>query len=394
MQGESHKNRDIEVLRAIAITYVIALHWVPHFLGRFGSVAGIMERYTALWSGVDLFFCISGYVIASSLLREAGPQTTIRNLAFPFWIRRIFRLWPSAWLWALLAVMLAAATSHGYGLFEATAPVASDAAAAILNVANFHYYHCLAAQSCGSLTVYWSLSLEEQFYWIFPLLLLVLPRRALVAVLIAIAAIQIALPRPNSFTTVQPSLLWLVRTDAICLGILLALFEPQGKTAALPSFVGTPLRARLVSFALMIVLAIAAAPALDFPLATGVLALASSGLVWLARFDSGLILPKTRFDPVLLWIGSRSYSLYLIHPVSGRLATEVRDRSVLLVPHLSAPLVVLIGVSLTIGLTLGFAELNFRFLETPLRKIGTRITRGQALRRTQSAGAPAVLDTI
>jgi peptidoglycan/LPS O-acetylase OafA/YrhL len=270
----------------------------------------------------------------------------------------------------------------------------SDAAAAILNVANFHYFHCLATQSCGSLTVYWSLSLEEQFYWIFPLLLLVLPRRVLVVVLIAIAAVQIVLPRPNSFITVQPSLLWLVRTDAICLGILLALFESQGKTTAPPSFVSTPRRARLVSFALLIVLAIAAAPAFHFPQATGVLALASCGLVWLARFDRGLILPKTRFDSVLLWIGSRSYSLYLIHPVSGRLAAEIRDRSALLVPRLSAPMGVLIGVSLTIGLTLGFAELNFRFLETPLRKIGTRITRGQALGRTQTAGAPAAPSTI
>jgi peptidoglycan/LPS O-acetylase OafA/YrhL len=253
MNGESRKNRDIQILRAVAITYVIAMHWVPHFLGRFGSLDIVLTNYTALWSGVDLFFCISGYVIAKSILREAVSGATFRDFVLPFWMRRIFRLWPSAWLWAVLAVLLVCISDAPGASFDAAARALSDAAAAILNVANFHYYQCLPAHSCGSLTVYWSLSVEEQFYWIFPLLLLLLPRPALIVLLVTLAAVQIVLPRPNSFETTQPSLLWLVRTDAICLGILLALLESSRKWH-LPSFslVPTPLYAWVISCVLLI----------------------------------------------------------------------------------------------------------------------------------------------
>jgi peptidoglycan/LPS O-acetylase OafA/YrhL len=121
-------------------------------------------------------------------------------------------------------------------------------------------------------------------------------------------------------------------------------------------------------------LATAAAPALHFSRATGALALASGGLVWLAHFDRGLVFPKSRFDPVFLWVGSRSYSLYLIHQVSVGAASMIRDRFVELIPHLNPLSGVFIGVFLTIGSTLAFAELNFRFVETPLRKMGARLT--------------------
>jgi peptidoglycan/LPS O-acetylase OafA/YrhL len=370
----SEKNRDIEVLRAIAISYVIATHWVPHFLGRFGSLGPWFTQHTALASGVDLFFCISGYVIARSILATATAGASIRSFAAPFWIRRIFRLWPSAWLWAVIPLLLSVAWNRSGG-FGGTSPAALDAAMAALNIENFHYYGCLRTQTCGPLGVYWSLSLEEQFYWIFPVLVLLLRRRALIALLTVLAAVQIALPRPNSFSTVDPSLLWLVRTDAICLGILLALFERSGGAAALPPLLRTRLRAGLLSFMFLVVLAVAAAPVLRLAHATGILALASAALVWMARFDRGLIIPRTRFDPVLLWVGSRSYSLYLIHATAGRAASEFRDRLVAIAPHTGQWLGVLTGVVLTIGLTVGLAELNFRCLETPLRAAGRRLSR-------------------
>lgn len=386
---ESAKNRDIEVLRAVAICYVIAMHWVPHFLGRFGSMAAVFERYTALWSGVDLFFCISGYVIARSTLPAGGAGASLRNFVAPFWIRRIFRLWPSAWLWAVIPVILPVLLNAS-GRFGSSARAVLDAGAAIFNVANFHYFECLQTQTCGPLSVYWSLSLEEQFYWIFPLLLLALQRRALVAVLIALAAVQIILPRTNSFLSADPSLLWLVRTDAICLGVLLAVLERPGRNPVLPYVLRTPVRAGVVTITLLNVLAMAAAPAFRFPQATGVLALASAALVWVAGFDRDLILPRTRFDPAVLWLGSRSYSLYLTHTVMGRVASELRDRVVLVVPHIDSRLAVLTGLSLTIGLTFGVSELNFRFLETPLRAVGRRLSKSVAgVRPQRVARAPA-----
>jgi peptidoglycan/LPS O-acetylase OafA/YrhL len=377
-ERESGKNREIEILRAVAITYVVASHWVPHFLGRFGSLGQAFQRYTATWSGVDLFFCISGYVIARSMLTASralaasGSNTSFASLAAPFWIRRIFRLWPSAWLWAVIPVILSV-TWNRNGFFGGTGPAVLDAVMAILNVENLHYYKCLRTETCGPLGVYWSLSLEEQFYWIFPFLLLLLRRRALVVGLVALAAIQIVLPRANAFSA-DPSLLWLIRTDAICVGILLALFEPQTKILATPYILATPLRARAVTLALLVILAIAPAPAFGFTRATGILALVSGALVWIARFDRGLILPRSRLDPILLWVGSRSYSLYLIHAVAGGAGSELRDRIVGVTPQTGHWLGVAVGVLCTVGLALGLSELNFRFVETPLRLVGRRVS--------------------
>jgi peptidoglycan/LPS O-acetylase OafA/YrhL len=356
----------------VAISYVIALHWLPHFLGRFGWVAESINLYTSLWSGVDLFFCISGYVIAKSTIAASTDHLSIRSLALPFWIRRIFRLWPSAWLWAVIPVILSIAWNAS-GIYGKPSRAAADAAMAILNVANFHYYHCLRSQTCGSLSVYWSLSLEEQFYWVFPLLIVFLRRRVLIVVLAILATVQIVLPRPNSFLSADPSLLWLIRTDAISLGILVALFERPASESARPFFLRTPLRASLVTITLLSILA--TATAIGFPQATGALALASAGLVWIAQFDRGLILPKTRLDPAVLWVGSRSYSLYLTHSVAGRAASQIRDQFVLIAPHIPNWLAIVIGVTFTVGLTLGSAELNFRFLETPLRAAGRRVAK-------------------
>jgi peptidoglycan/LPS O-acetylase OafA/YrhL len=367
-----HKNREIEVLRAFAISYVVIAHWVPHFLERLGSVGPAFERFTALWSGVDLFFCISGYVIARSTLAAAEANPSIRGFALPFWIRRIFRLWPSAWLWAVIPAILSVVWNRS-GLFGATGPAVRDALMAILNVENFHYYRCLPAQTCGPLGVYWSLSLEEQFYLIFPFALLLLRRRTLIWALAVLAAVQIVLPRANAFSP-DPSLLWLVRSDAICLGILLALLERPGRILATPFILATGVRARLVTFALMAILAIAAAPGLGLTRSTGILALTSAGLVWIAHFDRALILPVTRLDPIVLWIGSRSYSLYLIHAVAGRSASELRDRIVHAVPQLGHWTGALMGVLLTITLAIGLCELNFRYVESPLRAFGRRLS--------------------
>jgi peptidoglycan/LPS O-acetylase OafA/YrhL len=375
MSDESKKNRDLEILRAVAITYVIALHWAPHFLARFGSLADMFNQHTALWSGVDLFFCISGFVIAKSTLERLN-HSSFAGFSLPFWIRRIFRLWPSAWLWALTALALSIVWNRS-GLFGDPWRVAVDVAAAILNLANIHYYRCLELHTCGSLSVYWSLSLEEQFYWIFPFLVFWLRRQWLVPVLFALALAQILIPRSSSFIGPHPSLLWLIRTDAICLGIVLAMtVNPAGK---LPIFLKTPVRAAAVTLTCMVILATAAAPALHLSLATGYLAIASAILVWAASYDRGLVLPSRRFDGALLWVGSRSYSLYLTHWVAGKIASELRDRVATSVPMLPAGLTIAFGVLSTIGFTIAFAEGNYRILERPLRDVGRRLADSSAV---------------
>jgi peptidoglycan/LPS O-acetylase OafA/YrhL len=95
--GRHAINLEIEYLRAIAVLLVVFAHADALF-----PQSGIGQ-----WTGVDLFFCISGYVITRSFQEyfdEAIAEGRWWAAARAFWVRRIFRLAPSAWLW--LAVMV------------------------------------------------------------------------------------------------------------------------------------------------------------------------------------------------------------------------------------------------------------------------------------------------
>lgn len=99
---------DIELLRGLAVLGVVFHHLHGNlFSGSPALLDGINQR-VQFWWGVDLFFAISGFVIARTLipqLREAPTRQAFWEQARYFWIRRAFRLLPSAWLW--LALILA-----------------------------------------------------------------------------------------------------------------------------------------------------------------------------------------------------------------------------------------------------------------------------------------------
>ncbi|WP_414651232.1 hypothetical protein, partial [Escherichia coli] len=65
-------------------------------------------RYASFGVGVDLFFCISGYVVAKSYW-EYFDRYRVRGLFWPaarsFWVRRCYRLLPSAWLWVMVGIL-------------------------------------------------------------------------------------------------------------------------------------------------------------------------------------------------------------------------------------------------------------------------------------------------
>lgn len=159
---------DIEGLRALAVLAVLGYHAkVPGFAGGF--------------VGVDVFFVISGFLITGILYSEISRRGAV-NLA-QFFARRARRLLPASALvlvvTALAGRMLLAPIDH--------ALVAGDLAAAALYAVNLRFAwqstDYLAGDRDGSPVLhYWSLAVEEQFYLLWPLLLLAvlvwLPRRA------------------------------------------------------------------------------------------------------------------------------------------------------------------------------------------------------------------------
>jgi peptidoglycan/LPS O-acetylase OafA/YrhL len=154
----SDRRLDIQGLRALAVSLVVAFH------------AGLPIR--SGFVGVDVFFVISGFVIGSLLLRELAASGSIDFARF--YARRVRRLLPALTVMAIVVTALSTLLQSPFGPQQATARTAIGAALFAANVALFRSdsgYFDVAA-SDNALLHTWSLSLEEQFYFIFPAALL------------------------------------------------------------------------------------------------------------------------------------------------------------------------------------------------------------------------------
>jgi len=142
--------------------------------------------------GVDLFFVLSGFLISSLLLKEVSSSGQISLLAF--WGRRARRLLPALSL-VVSFVALLAAFAYAAGSFH---HLRADAAASLLYVANWQFIsqgvNYFSAQSLPSpLTHTWSLAIEEQFYALWPIAVLVMMRWRRSRLALGIVAVVIAL---------------------------------------------------------------------------------------------------------------------------------------------------------------------------------------------------------
>jgi peptidoglycan/LPS O-acetylase OafA/YrhL len=146
----------LDGLRGAAVVAVVAFHfgWLP------GG-----------WLGVDAFFTLSGFLITSLLLAEAGAAGDGRFDLRAFWRRRVRRLQPAA----LVAVAAIVATAPWWAPAGTGASVWREALAALGSVANWQAlwaHHPYAAASAPSaFEHFWSLAIEEQFYVVWPLVL-------------------------------------------------------------------------------------------------------------------------------------------------------------------------------------------------------------------------------
>jgi peptidoglycan/LPS O-acetylase OafA/YrhL len=354
----SPKNADIEALRAIAVALVLVGH-----LGALLKAPGTLHsmlRFFDYWGGVDIFFAVSGFVIAGSLLR-AGTPNSFSELSVPFYVRRIFRIWPAAFLWLAIAV-LAAKFTNASGSFGHVRADLRDAGAAITHVYNIYRSLCDSGRhgQCGNETIYWSLSLEEQFYVLFPFLLYFIGPARLRWLLGVLILIQLPLHRQ------APDMLWYLRTDAISYGVLIAIAADRGALRRVWAAVDKhPLCARWLAVLLVALVALLSL-ADEISINVALIALASAGLVLLASGNSDVIVPRGRLRSAFLWAGSRSFGLYLVHSPCYWGAREIFHRI-----HHGAPFDNSFALAATAaGLLILTAEISYRFVETPLREFG------------------------
>ncbi len=343
----------LDGLRAVAVTAVLLYH---------AGLASLPGGFL----GVEVFFVISGYLITTLLLAEWHARG---RLSFTgFWLRRARRLLPA--LYVSLAATLVIAL---LAVPQEVASLRGDAAAAMIYVTNWylifsHKPYFVAMGRPSLLGHLWSLAVEEQFYLLWPLTfaggMRILRRRgmpaALLAGAVASATLMAALYRPGS----DPSRIYYgtdTRAAGLLLGAALAFLWAPGSQVARLGRAGPPLldAAGLASLA---VLAWAFArldefqPALyrgGFALVALATAVAIAAVVGRrSRLGQALGLRP------LVWVGLRSYSIYLWHwPVFA-----------LTRPQLDLPIAGLPLLALRLAVTTILAELSYRHVETPIRR--------------------------
>ncbi|HYP77381.1 MAG TPA: acyltransferase family protein [Polyangiaceae bacterium] len=346
----------LDGLRGLALLGVLLFH-------ANGALAGG-------YLGVDLFFVLSGFLITSLLLAER--RETGRIALGPFWIRRARRLFP-----ALLSLMpVVAIYGRYFARKEELLTVRAQALAALAYVANWQaifrhqsYWQLFAAPSPLEHT--WSLSIEEQFYVVWPLLVSLVLRRGGERTLLGVCLVL----------------------SALSMTAMLFFFDPGNTTRA---YLGTD--TRMTAIVLGAALATVISPTTQFTAgmvraldAVGMFALLALGVAWATLRGTNPFLYRggfwlTELGALLLiacaiagerswvaralavrplaWLGTISYGVYLWHwPVNVFLSTERT--------HMHG-----FGLhAVRFALTFAIAIVSYRFLEQPIRKHGVPFNR-------------------
>ena len=342
----------LDGVRALAVAAVLLFHaGVPGFDGGY--------------LGVSVFFTLSGYLITSLLVAEHEATGTVDLGAF--YGRRLRRLLPASAFTIAAIVVLAGLTD----LFDGVSALRAQALGAIFQVVNWVLlagdgsYQELLAETSGTpspLEHFWSLAIEEQFYWAWPVCMLLIAsrttsRRGLVSVVGVITVVFcIAAPviaqvwGPDAAYWATPA-----RLGEILVGALLATVLAGRIVGRRPA----PLApAALVALGLATVLF----PTVGGPAYEGALplvAVASAALILGLQVD-GPVRAALSWRP-LVGLGLISYGVYLYHwPIFVILDA---DR----VGFDGAPL-----VALRLAVTLGVSVLSYVLLEQPIRRTRRR----------------------
>jgi peptidoglycan/LPS O-acetylase OafA/YrhL len=366
---------EIEVLRAIAVLMVLGEHIPMNLVFWPSRFAEHILGPSGLWDGVDLFFAISGFVIARSLLpRLAGVTdwTKFTRVALVFWIARAWRLLPSAWFWLTAPLVLCLVFNHSgaYGSFQSNFELF---VAGMLDMVNFHIAEVFGRYGSGTAFPQWSLSLEEQFYLLLPFAAFFC-RRYLFIPLILVGL--------TGFFVPNTALMFQIRLWPVAFGVLLALWaaHPSYHECAPTGLAKSRLaRAVLLVVALTCLIGVGSQGLHVVPFYQGPVAVISVFLVWIGSYNGGYLWQAGYSRRVMEAIAARSYSLYLVHIPVYFGAHEIWYRfHKLAIPTRPQAVAIVVLAALAVACV---AELNHRLLERPLRARGRQIAADFQARR-------------
>ena len=347
--GDRRFRPDVEGLRAVAVLLVVVYH------------AGL-GRVTGGYVGVDVFFVISGFVITGVLLRER--QSTAKTSIIDFYARRFRRILPAA---TLVLLVVAVASYLFLGVIGGN-NAANDGRWAAVFLSNFHFSsvgtgYLTSTLPPSPLQNFWSLSVEEQFYVVFPTLFLVvaglrgrmkLETRLLIVLGIVVAAsFWLSVAQTASAPTAayfSP----FTRAWELALGAMVAVATPW--LARVPARIGGVLTwAGLLA---IVVSAFVFTSATPYPGSLVAIPVVGTALI----IGGGLTVPRAGAESLLAlgplqWLGRRSYGIYLWHwPILILVAENAGKRTL---PAGESVVLVLLAVVV--------AAFTYTLVENPLR---------------------------
>ncbi|AGA30349.1 acyltransferase family protein [Singulisphaera acidiphila] len=189
----SVKIPELDALRGLGSIAILAWHLWP-------------SKFFYGWSRVDLFFVLSGYLITSSILRYGWS----RGFFLTFWARRALRIWPTYYL--LLGALCAITVSKGDSV-----PIEGLLThIAFIQYATYYWSESVPEFLPGASQT-WSLAIEEQYYIVWPLIVVLAGRSLLVPIALCLIANSVAFRSAGLNPVVT-----LARCDGLALGAILA----------------------------------------------------------------------------------------------------------------------------------------------------------------------------
>jgi peptidoglycan/LPS O-acetylase OafA/YrhL len=362
---------ELDGIRGWACGSVLIAHCLTGIAGTGpNSWFATFNTYT-LWlllSGVDLFFVLSGFLIGGILLDSRDDPNYFRN----FWIRRIARIFPVAYLVLICyALTLLIVTRFGIGRFDNW--LLAEYRPPLWSFATFTQSIPIALHGYGGprfMAMTWSLAIEEQFYLFFPFAVYLLPRRWLIGVVVG--GIVVAPVLRDVFTRVLVDwysgyVLMPSRMDSLMFGVVVALIVRNGYALQL----AYRFRFLLDLVGLACLYAIITNYAFDFWPSLGMAPLKQSAfaLMWAIVILRIFTYKRSMFNKIWRWpllakIGLISYALYMYHQAVNGLVHGVLFNQE---PQISTP-VQLIAALAVIAISVGFATLSYRYFEMPIRR--------------------------
>lgn len=359
--GEPRHQPELDGIRGIALLAVMLSHGGP-YIAR-DTFAGKVFAYAMIpgWSGVELFFVLSGFLITGILLKSKAAE----NYFSSFYMRRFLRIFPIYYFVLTVGLLIALHNSWWNSMLP---PLEKTRIAYYFYLQNWPIFWAQGNFILGAFGHFWSLAVEEQFYLIWPLVVWLLPESGILW--LCTAGLVVALPLriymvhlyAEDFTAMA---LTTSRMDGLLVGAMLAIFLRRGQIPLRRIYLMLATGGILIGYIAAFHHTELIGTYLYMPtigitgfalMAGGLLALSQHPILWLHRILTMSWLRTT---------GKYSYGMYIYHIPIYLVFKQILTRHL----GISVPMPLysaLLYIAFLIGITFLVAKLSYDYFESKI----------------------------